>query len=98
MYSAKPSHTNAVSKMASTATESTRLPQGRPIASGVAHFNLLVFGLASLATRGVRFFLVAALLRLFGEPIREFIERYLTWVTTGFVALIIGGFAALKYL
>ena len=68
------------------------------IASGVAHFNLLVFGVASLVTRGVRFFLVAALLRLFGEPIREFIEKYLTWVTTGFLALIIGGFAALKYL
>lgn len=68
------------------------------IASGVAHFNLVVFGVASLVTRGMRFFLVAGLLRLFGEPIREFIERYLTWVTTGFVALIVGGFAVLRYL
>lgn len=68
------------------------------IASGVAHFDLLVFGLASVATRGARFFLVAALLRHFGPPLRTFIERYLTWVTTGFALLIVGGFVAIKYI
>jgi membrane protein YqaA with SNARE-associated domain len=68
------------------------------IASGVAHFDLLVFGLASLATRGARFFLVAALLKAFGPPLRTFIERYLTLVTTGFALLIVGGFVALKYI
>lgn len=68
------------------------------IASGVAHFDLLVFGLASVLTRGVRFFLVAALLRQFGAPLRTFIEKYLTWVTTGFVLLIVGGVVALKYI
>src|SRR5512144_3148975 len=68
------------------------------IASGVAHFDLLVFALASLATRGARFFLVAALLRVFGPPLRTFIERYLTLVTTGFALLIVGGFVALKYI
>ena len=45
------------------------------IASGVAHFDLLVFALASLVTRGARFFLVAALLKAFGPPLRTFIER-----------------------
>ena len=44
------------------------------IASGVAHFDLLVFALASLATRGARFFLVAALLRAFGPPLRTFMR------------------------
>lgn len=68
------------------------------IASGVAHFDLLVFGFASLATRAARFFLVAALLRFFGPPIRTFIEKYLTWVTTGFVLLIVAGFVAITYL
>lgn len=68
------------------------------IASGVAHFDLLVFGLASLATRAARFFLVAALLRFFGPPIRTFIERYLTLVTTAFVLLIVAGFVAITYL
>jgi membrane protein YqaA with SNARE-associated domain len=68
------------------------------IASGVAHFDLLVFGLASAATRGARFFMVAALLKVFGPAIRTFIERYLTWVTTGFLVLLVGGFVALRYL
>ena len=68
------------------------------IASGVAHFDLPVFALASLATRAVRFFLVAALLRYFGPPIRTFIERYLTWVTTAFVGLVVAGFVVITYL
>ncbi len=68
------------------------------IASGAAHFDLVVFGVASLATRGVRFYLVAGLLYVFGEPIRTFIEKHLTLVTTAFVALIIAGFVAIRYL
>jgi membrane protein YqaA with SNARE-associated domain len=67
------------------------------IASGVAHFDLLVFALASLATRGARFFLVAALLRAFGPPLRTFIERYLTLVTTGLALMVVAGFVVLKY-
>jgi membrane protein YqaA with SNARE-associated domain len=67
------------------------------IASGLAHFDLTVFFFASIATRGARFFLVAALLRAYGEPIRDFIEKYLTWVTTAFVGLIVGGVVAVKY-
>ena len=51
-----------------------------------------VFLLASIVTRGARFFIVAALLRFYGEPIRDFIERRLTLVTTAFVLLLVGGF------
>jgi membrane protein YqaA with SNARE-associated domain len=68
------------------------------IASGVAGFSLSVFILASILTRGLRFFLVAALLRVYGAPIREFIERRLTLVTTVFILLVIGGFLATRYL
>lgn len=68
------------------------------IASGLAGFDLFVFTLASVVTRGARFFLVAALLRQFGPPIRSFIERYLTLVTTGFVLLVIAGVVAARYL
>jgi membrane protein YqaA with SNARE-associated domain len=68
------------------------------IASGAAHFDLLVFGLASIVTRGARFYLVAALLYTFGEPIRDFIEKRLTLVTTAFVALIVLGIVAVAYL
>jgi len=68
------------------------------IASGVAGYNLPVFVLASIATRGARFFLVAALLRAYGPPIRDFIERRLTLVTTIFVLLIVAGILATRYL
>lgn len=68
------------------------------IASGMAAFDLKIFIIASIVTRGARFFLVAALLYIFGEPIRTFIEKRLTLVTTLFVVLVVGGFIALKYL
>ena len=38
------------------------------IASGAAQFNFWIFMAASLVTRGTRFFLVAALLRLLRRP------------------------------
>lgn len=68
------------------------------IASGVTHLDLLVFTVASVLARSLRFFLVAALLWWFGAPIRRFLDRYLGPVTVAFFALLIGGFVALKYL
>ena len=68
------------------------------IASGAARFNFAIFMLASLATRGVRFFAVAGLLRRYGESLRDFIERRLTLVTSALAAGIVGGFLALKFL
>ncbi|MCG8691747.1 MAG: DedA family protein [Minwuiales bacterium] len=67
------------------------------IASGVTQLDLLTFGLASVVSRGARFFLVAALLWRFGEPIRAFIERYLGLLTILFFVLLFGGFVAIKY-
>jgi membrane protein YqaA with SNARE-associated domain len=68
------------------------------IASGAAAFNFWVFIAASIVTRGARFFLVAALLYWFGEPIRDFIERRLTLVTSSFLVVLVGGFVVVKYL
>ncbi|MBM3522276.1 MAG: DedA family protein [Alphaproteobacteria bacterium] len=68
------------------------------IASGAASFDLLVFTLASIVTRGARFFAVAALLRHYGAPIRTFIENRLTLVTTVFAVCLVGGFVAVRYL
>ena len=68
------------------------------IAAGVAKMNLLAFTAASIVARAMRFYLVAGLLYYYGEPVRAFIEKHLTLVTTGFVALLIGGFVAVKYL
>jgi len=68
------------------------------IASGAAEFSFPVFMAASVVTRGARFFMVAALLRAFGTPVRDFIERRLTLVTSMLAAGILGGFLALRLL
>lgn len=68
------------------------------IAAGVAKMDLLHFTLASIVARAMRFYLVAGLLYYFGEPIRAFIEKRLTLVTTVFVVVLVGGFVAVKYL
>lgn len=68
------------------------------IASGAAHFDLFTFVWASILTRGARFFLVAALLWKFGEPIRTFIEKRLTLITWLFLIALIGGFVAFRYM
>ncbi len=68
------------------------------IAAGVAKMDLLAFIGASIIARSMRFYLVAALLYFFGQPIREFIERRLTLVTTVFVVVLVSGFVAVKYL
>ena len=68
------------------------------IASGAAHFDLFTFVWASIVTRGIRFFLVAALLWKFGEPIRAFIEKRLTLLTWLFLIALVGGFIAFRYL
>ena len=68
------------------------------IASGVAKFDFLVFMAASIVTRGVRFFAVAALLWKYGAPIREFIDRRLTILGWVFLIVLIGGFVAVRYI
>ena len=68
------------------------------IAAGVAKMDLLAFVGAAIVARAMRFFLVAGLLYFFGQPIKEFIERRLTLVTTVFVVVLVGGFVAVKYL
>jgi membrane protein YqaA with SNARE-associated domain len=68
------------------------------ITAGVAHMPILEFIAASILARAMRFYLVAGLLYFFGEPIREFIEKRLTLVTTVFVVLLVLGFVAIKYL
>ena len=68
------------------------------IMSGVTQLNLGVFMVASVIARGLRFFIVAALLWKFGAPIRDFIERRLGLMFTLFVVLLAGGFYVVKYI
>ncbi|MEX2449437.1 MAG: YqaA family protein [Rhodospirillales bacterium] len=67
------------------------------IASGVTGLDLTTFSIASVVSRGARFFLVAALLWYFGVPIRAFIENNLAKLVTLFFVLLFGGFVILKY-
>ena len=69
------------------------------IVSGAAAFDIWVFIAASIVTRGVRFYVEVGLLKLFGERIRKFVEKYLTWVAFGFLIFVVGGFiVAAKFL
>lgn len=68
------------------------------IASGAAGYDLIMFGIASLGSRGARFFLEAALLKYFGPPIRAWIEKRLELVTIVSMILLIGGFVAVRWL
>ena len=64
------------------------------IASGVAHFDFASFVGASIVSRSLRFFLLAALLWWFGDAARAFIERRLMLVTSVFAILLVGGIVA----
>lgn len=66
------------------------------ILSGVTALDPVVFTLASILARGLRFFVIAALIWKFGPVIRDFIERRLGLVFTIFIVVLVGGFAAIK--
>ena len=68
------------------------------IFSGAVGFSLPLFVLTSIIGRAGRFYVVAGLLWRFGPPIRDFIERRLGLMFSIFMACLIGGFAAVRYL
>jgi membrane protein YqaA with SNARE-associated domain len=68
------------------------------ILSGAAALDVWVFLIASVVARGMRFFLVAALLWQFGAPLRGFVERHLGLAFTGAVVVFLAGFAVLGVL
>lgn len=68
------------------------------IASGIAHFNFPLFVLLAAITRGARFFIIASLLKRFGEPVQAFIEKRLNLFAWLFLLLLAGGFAAVALL
>lgn len=68
------------------------------IFSGATGLNLVTFAVVSIIGRGLRFFIVSALVYKFGPPIRDFIEKRLGLVFTIGMVLLIGGFAAVRFL
>ena len=67
------------------------------LSAGVFSINFPVFVLASVLSRGLRFFVIAGLLFRFGAPISRFIDRYFNLLSWVFGALIILGFVFIKY-
>lgn len=68
------------------------------IMSGWTGMPLMTFVATSILARGLRFFLVAALLRAFGAPVRDFIEKRLGLMFALFILMLIGGFYVVRYL
>ena len=66
------------------------------ITAGLFKISLLSLIIASAVGRSARFFIVAGLIRIFGEKIQYFIEKYFNILTIIFVILLIGGFTVLK--
>ncbi|MEE9389478.1 MAG: YqaA family protein, partial [Paracoccaceae bacterium] len=61
------------------------------IMSGWTGLSLPVFIVSAIVARGLRFFIIAALLWKFGTPIRDFIERRLGLMFALFLVLLAGG-------
>ncbi|MCE5251515.1 DedA family protein [bacterium] len=68
------------------------------IAAGTFDMDFTRFVVASLLSRGARFYLVAGLLWKFGQPIKCFIDKYFNILSIIFIILLMLGFAVMKYL
>lgn len=62
------------------------------IVSGLLGYNFVLFVVLSVLTRGARFFLLAGLLKRFGEPIKAGMERHFAWFVGVMGAIIVVGF------
>jgi len=68
------------------------------IASGAFQINFPIFAVASLISRGLRFFLVAVMFYYLGRPARALIEKYFNILTILFLILVIGVLILVQYL
>jgi membrane protein YqaA with SNARE-associated domain len=66
------------------------------IGAGVFQLNFLLFIVASVVSRGLRFFLVSWLLYKYGMPVKTFIDRYFNWLTLLVTLVLFGILLLLK--
>ena len=66
------------------------------ISAGVFGISFPVFIIASVVSRGLRFFVLAGLIYRFGESIRTFIDRYFNLLAWAFVILLALGFVLIE--
>lgn len=68
------------------------------IASGSLHMSILPFLMASLISRGARFFLTATLLYFYGRRVRDFLEQFIEWIGWFFVIIFVFIYLWFKFL
>ena len=68
------------------------------IAGGLFHISFGWFLLASVCSRGMRFFLIGGLIRKFGAPIKSFIDKYFNLLAIAFTVLLVGSFVLLGHI
>lgn len=68
------------------------------IVSGLLGYNLPLFILLSLITRGARFFLVAAAMNRYGDLVRVWMDKHFAWFIAILLAIIVFGFWAAAHL
>jgi membrane protein YqaA with SNARE-associated domain len=68
------------------------------ILSGAVHVNIWMFIISAIITRAARFFLLAWLLRRYGEDIRHFIEKRLGRIAMAVAVVLIVGYIGYKLL
>ena len=68
------------------------------IASGVFNFNIALFVIAAMIARGLRFYLIATLLFIFGNTIKNLIDKYFNLLVRLFFILLIGSIFIIKIL
>jgi len=66
------------------------------IASGVFSLNIFLFILTAFVARGLRFYLLACLLFIFGEKIKILIDKYFNILAVLFFILLLGSFMLIK--
>ena len=67
------------------------------ISAGAFDINFIFFVIASTLSRSARFFLLSILIWKFGEPMRDFIDKYFNLLAIIFMILLIGSFILIKY-
>ena len=68
------------------------------IAAGATQISFLTFVVASILSRGLRFFLIGGALRVFGPSVKQILEKYFDLFSIAFLVLLIGGFIVVKML
>jgi len=68
------------------------------VSAGAFNINLVLFFIASTVSRSARFFLIAFLIKYFGEPVKFFIDKYFNILAVLFTLFLILGFILVKFI